>query len=68
MATSSITHNFVISGKERVERFVAALEESERNRSTYAPVSAKEIKDETELRELMVRWKKAREKANIGGK
>ena len=28
MATSSITHNFVIEGKERVERFANAIEAS----------------------------------------
>ena len=28
MATSSITHNFVISGQENVERFLDAVEES----------------------------------------
>lgn len=28
MTTSSITHNFVISGKDKVEKFVNAIEES----------------------------------------
>ena len=28
MATSSITHNFIISGQENVERFLDAIEES----------------------------------------
>lgn len=32
MATSSIKRNFVISGKERVEMFVNAIEESAKNR------------------------------------
>ena len=32
MATSSITKNFVISGKEQVEMFVNAIEESAKNR------------------------------------
>ena len=37
MATSSITKNFVISGKEQVEMFVNAIEESAKNRSwTYS--------------------------------
>ncbi len=31
MATSSITKNFVISGKEQVEMFIAALEASEKD-------------------------------------
>ena len=30
MATSSITKNFVISGKEQVEMFINAIEESAR--------------------------------------
>lgn len=33
MATSSITHNFVISNPESVKRFVAAIEEAEYDRT-----------------------------------
>ena len=53
MATSSITKNFVISGKEQVEMFVNAIEESAKNRPVHTPVAAREIKGETELREMM---------------
>ena len=60
MATSSITKNFVISGKEQVEMFVNAIEES-----AHIPVAAKEIKGESELREMMrLRKMKIKEKEN----
>ena len=41
MATSSITKNFVISGKEQVEMFVNAIEESAKNRPVRTPVNVK---------------------------
>ncbi len=65
MATSSITKNFVISGKEQVEMFVNAIEESAKNRPVRTPVAVKFIKGEEELRELMrFREMKEREKMN----
>ena len=64
MATSSITKNFVISGKEQVEMFVNAMEESAKNRPVRIPVAAREITDEAELVEFMKKW----EKANAGNK
>ena len=64
MATSSITKNFVISGKEQVEMFVNAIEESAKNRPVHIPVAAREITDEAELVEFMTKW----EKANVGNK
>ena len=33
MATSSITHSFVISNPKSVHRFISALEESEQDRT-----------------------------------
>lgn len=67
MATSSITKNFVISGKEQVEMFVNAIEESAKNRPVQTSVAAREIKGENELRELMrLRRLKAKEKVNAG--
>ena len=62
MATSSITKNFVISGKEQVEMFVNAIEESAKNRPERTPVAARQIKGEEELRKF-VRERKA---ANVG--
>ena len=65
MATSSITKNFVISGKEQVEMFVNAIEESAKNRPVRTPVNVKFIETEDELREFMrFREKKAKEKLN----
>ena len=67
MATSSITKNCVISGKEQVEMFVNAIEESAKNRPVQTSVAAREIKGENELRELMrLRKLKAKEKVNAG--
>ena len=67
MATSSITKNFVISGKEQVEMFVNAIEESAKNRPVHIPVAAREIKGEPELREMMrLRKMKIKEKENAG--
>lgn len=67
MATSSITKNFVISGKERVEMFVNAIEESAKNRPVHISVAAREIKGESELREMMrLRKMKIKEKENAG--
>ena len=67
MATSSITKNFVISGKEQVEMFVNAIEESAKNRPVNLPVAAREIKGEKELREMMrLRRMKIKEKENAG--
>lgn len=59
MATSSITKNFVISGKEQVEMFVNAIEESAKNRPVRTPVAARQIKGEVELRKFMKEWEKA---------
>ncbi len=65
MATSSITKNFVISEKKQVEMFINAIEESAQNRPAHIPVAAKEIKGETELREMMrLRKLKTEEKEN----
>ena len=62
MATSSITKNFVISGKEQVEMFINAIEESAKNRPIRTPVAARQIKGEEELRKFMREWEKANAK------
>ncbi len=53
MATSSITKNFVISGKEQVEMFINAIEESAKNRPVRTSVAARQIKGEDELRKFV---------------
>ena len=37
MATSSITHNFVVSNPNSVKRFVAAIDEADRDRTPKNP-------------------------------
>ena len=64
MATSSITKSFVISGKEQVEMFVNAIEESAKNRPVRKPIDVKFIRGEEELRELM-RFRKMKEKEKM---
>ncbi len=59
MATSSITHNFVISGPERVQRFIDAIEASEKDRPPKRDLPFKELTDPKELAEFTARWKKA---------
>ena len=63
MATSSITKNFTISGKEQVEKFINAIEESTNNRPINTPVSSTEIRGEKALRTMMQK-RKAKETAN----
>lgn len=64
MATSSITKNFVVAGKEQVEKFVNAIEESAQNRPVRTPVNVKFIETESELREFM-RFRKRKEKEKL---
>ena len=64
MATSSITKNFVIAGKEQVEMFVNAIEESAQNRPARTTVDVKFIETENELREFM-RFRKKKEKERL---
>ena len=59
MATSSITKNFVISGKKQVEVFVDAIDRSANNRPVRVPVAAKELTDTNDIIKLMEKRKKA---------
>ena len=59
MATSSITKNFVISGKKQVEVFVDAIERSANNCPVRVPVAAKELTDTNDIIKLMEKRKKA---------
>ena len=61
MPTSSITKNFVISGKRQVEMFVNAIEASANNRPNRVSITVKEIKGEEQLRKFM----KMRKQRNI---
>ena len=59
MATSSITKNFVVSGKKQVEMFADAIEASANNRPTRVPVAARQLKGAEDLKNLMMMRKKA---------
>lgn len=58
MATSSITHNFVISSPESVKRFVAAIEEAEYDRTPKRTLPGRQLTDSNEILALMVKRKK----------
>lgn len=60
MATSSITKNFIISGKRQVEMFANAIEASANDRPAHIPVAARQLKGIDDLMLL----REIREKAN----
>ena len=55
MATSSITRNFVITGKDKVEAFANALEESANAFVPERKVSARQLTDPDEIKALMMK-------------
>ena len=61
MATSSITKNFVISGKRQVEMFADAIEASANDRPIRTPVAAKQLKGKDDLMFLKLKMEKANE-------
>lgn len=63
MATSNITKSFVISGREQVEMFVNALEESyqESLTRTENEIKYRELKDPVEINNFMKKWKEQNE-------
>lgn len=61
MATSSITHNFVITTPEGVERFLKAIDEAEREkrqRPKEPPLPGRHLTDPYEIKALTERWMK----------
>ncbi|MBQ3447659.1 MAG: hypothetical protein IJG37_08460 [Synergistaceae bacterium] len=59
MATSSITHNFVIEDEAAVERFIRAIEESELELATRPERHSGRVKlvtDTQEILSLTKRW------------
>ena len=56
MATSSITHNFVIEGKERVERFANAVEASWNEEVSEWPSTGREMPSPYELEKIMTKF------------
>ena len=62
MATSSITRNFVITGKDKVEAFANALEESATAFVSESKVSARQLTDPDEIKALMMKAKEKKGK------
>ncbi len=59
MATSSITKNFVISGKEQVEAFADAIEAAANDKTPVPGVSARVLTDPKDIAKFMQKRKKA---------
>lgn len=62
MATSSITKNFVVSGKEQAEMFANAIEESYQEslrRTTATDMGITYLRGSEEIRRFMAKRKKA---------
>ena len=57
MATSSITHNFVLSDRESIERFIEAVELSELDEPKPCIAHGRLLTDRREIIELMSKVK-----------
>ena len=55
MATSSITHNFVLTERESIEGFIRAIEEAERDRPVARPLQGRLLTDGNEIVNLMAK-------------
>ena len=58
MATSSITHNFVVSNPKSVKRFVAAIDEADRDRTPKQTLPGRQLTNPQEILALMSKRKK----------
>ncbi len=58
MATSSITHNFMICNPQSVQRFIAALEAADLDRTPAQPLPGRQLTDPEEILALMEKRKK----------
>lgn len=58
MATSSITHNFVVSTPDSVERFVTALDKAEQERIPNQVLPGRQLTDSKEILALMSKRRK----------
>ena len=59
MATSSITHNFVVSNPNSVKRFIAAIDEAERDRTPKQTLPGRQLTNPQEILALMSKRKKS---------
>lgn len=58
MATSSVTHNFVISDPESVKRFAEAIDEADHDRTPKQLLPGRQLTDPQEILNLMSKRKK----------
>ena len=58
MATSSITHNFVVSTPDSVESFVTALDKAEQDRIPNQVLPGRQLTDSKEILTLMSKRRK----------
>ena len=58
MATSSITHNFIISNPNSVKRFIAAIDEADRDRTPKQTLPGRQLTNPQEILSLMSKRKK----------
>ena len=58
MAISSITHNFIVSNPKSVKRFVAAIDEADRDRTPKQALSGRQLTNPQEILALMSKRKK----------
>ena len=58
MATSSITHSFVVSNPNSVERFVTAVDEASRDRTPKQELPGRQLTNPQEILALMSKRKK----------
>ena len=58
MASSSITHNFVISNPDSVKRFVEAIDVADRDRTPKYTLPGRQLTDPQEILALMEKRKK----------
>lgn len=57
MATSSITKNFIISGKKKVERFADAMEASANDKTPRVPINLTYLQGADEIIKFMEKRK-----------
>ena len=58
MATSNITHNFVISNPNSVKLFIAAIDEADRDRTPKQTLPGRQLTNPQEILALMSKRKK----------
>ncbi|RGX99305.1 hypothetical protein DXA57_12910 [Blautia sp. OF03-15BH] len=58
MATSSITHNFVVSNPNSVKRFVATIDEADRDRTPKQTLPGRQLTNPQKILALMSKRKK----------